>query len=263
MRSTKLTLGLLAVGLACFGALLLTQRQKAAQLRDEVNDLRREKRTLAGLRAEHALLTGQQAPADELQRLRDDHEAIQRLRSEIDDLKNRLTAPAPAAPADSLSLVPASEWKNAGRATPAAAFESVLWAAKHGDVDALIGMLDFRAGGADRKLEELFAGLPAEVRAQYGSPEKLFATCLAAHIRPAVAAMGVVPQEDPGSKNTTITKVLIEGPQGRQKGTTYVFVRYPDGWRFVVPSQLVASYAPFLPSATAAPASASEPKTGG
>ena len=263
MRTTKLTLGLLAIGLACFGTFWLIQRQSTIQLRNEADDLRRQNRILATLRAEHQRLAGQRIPADELQRLRDDHEAIQRLHSEIDDLKNRPIAPAPVAPASSVVLVPASAWKNAGRATPAAAFESVLWAATHGDIDALIGMLDFRASGADRKLEELFTGLPAEVRAQYDSPQKLFATLLAAQISPAVAAMGVVPQEGIGTKDATIIKVQLEGPQGRQKDTTYGFVRYPDGWRFVVPSAMVASYAQLLPGATAAPASASEPKTGG
>jgi len=263
MRAMKLTLGLLAAGFAILGVVLLVQRQTATRLRGEADDLRRQNRILANLRAEHQHLAGQQIPADELQGLRDDHEAIPRLRSEIDTLKNRPTAPAPAAPAESISLVPASAWKNAGRATPAAAFESVLWAATHGDIDALIGMLDFRAGGADRKLEELFAGLPAEVRAQYGSPGKMFATLLAAQISPAVAAMGVVPQEDPGARNATKINVRLESPGGRPKEMTYVFVRYPDGWRFVVPNVMVASYAQLLPGATAAPATASEPKTGG
>jgi hypothetical protein len=263
MSGTKWTLGLLAAGLGILGVVVLVQRQTATRLRAEADDLRRQNRTLADLRAEHERLSGQQIPADELQRLRDDHEAIRRLHSEIDDLKNRPIAPAPVAPASSVALVPASAWKNAGRATPAAAFESVLWAATHGDVDALIGMLDFRAGGADRKLEELFAGLPAEVRAQYGSPEKMFATLLAGQIPPAVAAMGVVPQEDPGAKNVSKINVHLEGPGGRQKDMTYGFVRYPDGWRFAILSVMVASYAQLLPSATAAPASASEPKTGG
>jgi hypothetical protein len=263
MRATKLTLGLLAAGFAILGVVLLVQRQSATRLRAEVDDLRRQNRTLADLRAEHERLSGQQIPADELQRLRDDHEAIRRLHSEIDDLKNRPIAPAPVAPASSVVLVPASAWKNAGRATPASAFESVLWAATHGEVDALIGMLDFRAGGADRKLEELFTGLPAEVRAQYDSPQKLFATLLAAQISPGVAAMGVVPQEGIGTKDATIIKVQLEDPQGRQKDTTYGFVRYPDGWRFVVPSLMVASYAQLLPGATAAPAPIDQPKTGG
>ena len=262
MRAMKLTLGLLAAGFAILGVVLLVQRQTATRLRAEADDLRRQGRILADLRAEHERFSGQQIPADELQRLRDDHEAIRRLHSEVDDLKNRPIAPTPVAPASSVVLVPASAWKNAGRATPAAAFESVLWAATHGDIDALIGMLDFRAGGADRKLEELFAGLPAEVRAQYGSPEKMFATLLAGQISPAVAAMGVVPQEDPGAKNVTKINVRLEGPRG-PKEMTYGFVRYPDGWRFAILGVMVASYAQLLPSATAAPASASEPKTGG
>jgi len=263
MRTKKLTLVLLAAGLAILGVVLLVQRQTATRLHAEADDLRQRNQILANLRAEHGFLTEQQIPVEELERLRDDHEAIRRLRSEIDGLKNRPLAPAPVAPADTLSLVPASAWKNAGRATPAAAFESILWAATHGDVEALIGMLDFRASGADRKLEELFAGLPTEVRAQYGSPEKLFATLLAAQIPPAVAAMGVVPQEDPGARNATKINVRLEGPEGRQKDMTYGFVRYPDGWRFAVLSVMVASYAHLLPGATAAPAPTNQPKTGG
>jgi len=259
MRTMKLTLGLLATGFAILGVVLLVQRQTAMRLRGEADDLRRQNRILANLRAEHQHLAGQQIPADELQRLRDDHEALRRLRNEIDDFKNRPMAPAPVASADSLSLVPASAWKNAGRATPAAAFESILWAATHGEIDALAGMLDFRASGADRKLEELFAGLPAEVRAQYGSPEKLFATLLAAQIPPAVAAMGVVPQEDPGARNATKINVRLEGLEGRQKDMTYGFVRYPDGWRFAVLSVMVASYAQLLTgTSTPAPGDASK-----
>jgi hypothetical protein len=90
----------------------------------------------------------------------------------------------------------------------------------------------------------------------------MFATLLAGQISPAVAAMGVVPQEDPGAKNATKINVRLEGPRG-PKEMTYDFVRYPDGWRFAILGVMVASYAQLLPSATAAQASASEPKTGG
>ena len=265
MRRTKWTLGLLAAGLAILGMALLLQRQAATRLRDEIDDLRRQSRLLASLRAERALLMGQRATAEELQQLRDDHAALIRLRQEIELLKRRQENVAPPeAPTPSQPPIRslASDWTNAGRATPPAAFESILWAATHGDTDALTSMLDFQQSRS--QLEALFAGLSAESRARYGSAEKAFATLLAAQISSVVGAMSVMP---PGKTNRADAEAIrltarLESPDGsQQRIRSYIFLHTADGWRMLVQPGMVESFATLPTDSTAAPAPASQPKT--
>jgi hypothetical protein len=267
MHGTKWKLGLLAAGLAILGLVLLVQRLAAAQLRDEVNDLRRQNQILAGLRAEHALLAGQQAPAEELQRLRDDHDALIRLRQEIELLKRRqenVALPKATTPSQPPIRLLACDWTNAGRATPPAAFESMLWAATHGDIDALTGMLDFQQSRS--QLEALFAGLSAESRARYGSAEKVFATLLASQISSAVGAMSMIPQGKPDRADAEAIRLMarLESPDGRQQRIrSYIFFHTTDGWRMLVQPGMVESCATLLNGATAAPTPADQPKTDG
>ncbi len=80
---------LLALALVA-GASLWLQRQAAAVLRDEIVLLREESRELARLRAENQRLVSAKLPAPELERLRADHAAVMRLRSEIETLKDNV-----------------------------------------------------------------------------------------------------------------------------------------------------------------------------
>jgi hypothetical protein len=262
MHGTKWKLGLLAAGLAILGMVLLVQRQTAARLRDEADDLRRQNRILASLRAEHALLAGQQAPAEELQRLRDDHAALIRLRQEIELLKSRQENVAPPASSQPPKLLLARDWTNAGRATPPAAFESMLWAATHGDIDALAGMVDFQQSRS--QLEALFAGLSAESRARYGSAEKVFATLLASQISSAVGAMSMIPQGKPDRADAEAIRLMarLESPDGsQQRIRSYIFFHTADGWRMLVQPGMVESCATLLNGATPAPVPVDQTKT--
>jgi hypothetical protein len=244
---------------------LLLQRQAATRLRDEIDDLRRQTRILASLRAERALLAGQQAPAEELQRLRDDHDALIRLRQEIELLKRRqesVALPKATTPSQPAIRLLARDWTNAGRATPPAAFESMLWAATHGDIDALTGMLDFQQSRS--QLEALFAGLSAESRARYGSAEKVFATLLASQISSAVGAMSMIPQGKPDRADAEAIRLMarLESPDGsQQRIRSYIFFHTADGWRMLVQPGMVESCATLLTGATPARVPVDQTKT--
>ena len=82
---------LLALALVT-GASLWLQRQAAAQLRDEIAQLREDSRELAKLRAENQRLVAAQVSAVELARLRADHAAVLRLRTELETLKTSTPA---------------------------------------------------------------------------------------------------------------------------------------------------------------------------
>jgi len=74
------------------GASLWIQHQATLAFRSEVDLLRDESRRLAQVRAEHQRLLSAQPPAAELDRLRADHAALVRLRTEIDQMKTRADA---------------------------------------------------------------------------------------------------------------------------------------------------------------------------
>lgn len=77
------------------------QRDAAAALRLEADGLREENRELATLRAENQRLTAGLPPAADIARLRADRAAVERLRNEIeklkDDVQRRERALAPIA----------------------------------------------------------------------------------------------------------------------------------------------------------------------
>jgi hypothetical protein len=80
-------------------------------------------------------------------------------------------------------MKPSSEWENAGRATPTAAFETMLWAWHTRDYDVLATLIGFN-DAAKAKLDAWFAALPASVRAKFGTPERAIAPAYAEGLPP-------------------------------------------------------------------------------
>ena len=267
MPRSTLFRGMVGALVVVGGGVLFLQRQRAAQLRSELGELRRQQEEVAQLRRENQQLSAQGASPGELAALRDDHASLSRMRREIDAIKSRPPSPTMAATQPPpVRLIPANEWKNAGRATASASVESFLWAATHGDIDALVGMLDFRTAGAGSKLVELFDGLPADVRGRFGTPEKMFATLLADKMASTVRAMAVVSQSqsspDPSNRQAALLRVRYENADGQQRDQSVLLARDAGEWRFIVTGSAVVDYTQMLTGA-AAPMPASEPKPGG
>ena len=65
------------------------QRSESRALRLELQEAKRAAAEIARLRIENERLQSQQIPAAELDRLRADHAALSRLRSELNELKKR------------------------------------------------------------------------------------------------------------------------------------------------------------------------------
>jgi len=267
MPRSTLFLGIVGTLVLTDGGILFLQHQTAVLLRSELSELRRQQAEVAHLRRENQQMSAQAVSPEELAALRDDHASLVRMRQEIDAIKSRPSAPTMATTQPpTVRLIPANEWQNAGRATAAASVESFLWAATHGDIDALVGMLDFRTTGAGGKLVELFDDLPADVRGRFGTPEKMFATLLAEKMASTVKAMAVISQteSDPdlSSRQTAVLRVRYENTDGLQRDQAITLTRVAGEWRFVVTGTAVADYTQMLTGATA-PMPANEPKTGG
>lgn len=229
------------------------QHQRTLALQREIMAERAGARDLTELRRQRERLVVEPVSELRLSQLRADHEAVARLRGEVDGLKKRneemersqaKDVEGMAADAKSAVLtVPERNWKNVGRATPAAALETALWAGVGGDLEVLAATLSLD-GAAKEKAGTLFASLPETERARFGSPEKLIAA-LSLKDLPGALTVG------PATVGEDNAKVRLYTQRGTPsyfvfKETEITLRRSTDGWRLVVPDGAVESYASAL-----------------
>jgi hypothetical protein len=239
-------------------ALIGRQRQEAANLRATIVRQRAAARERAALMAENRRLAAHQVSVEELDRLRAERAAVSGLRAELDNLKRRAEAAAPVAAAAKMAApvvespltqgaVPAAEWRNAGAATPAAAFETVLWSSAGGDLDTLGGLLTFDAS-TRAKAQSIFAWLPANLQRELATPERLMALLTAKDVPLGSAQItATYPLE---SETKLVTQLYNSSAPADSSlvAKSAMFVLRPDGdrWLLVVPGRVVDRYAAWL-----------------
>ena len=241
---------------ACgFSVVVFWQRKTATGLKAEVEFQREQAGARARLAVETARLRAKQISTVELEALREDHAALVRLRGEIDGLRRRADEAARVVAAKAVEVakprepsilegpLPASAWKNAGSATPAAALETVLWAAAGGEVEALARLLRFDAG-VQARLDALFVGLPESVRTEYSTPERLVAALTARDVPLGKAKLFDTKAELNGDRRVVVQLYEPEGKAPRG----VLFSLRPEGgtWGLVVPASAVEKYAAML-----------------
>ncbi|MBI5766341.1 MAG: hypothetical protein HZA93_00990 [Verrucomicrobia bacterium] len=138
------------------------------------------------------------------------------------------------------NITPVGSMKNAGFGSPAQAVETVLWAATGGEVDALANGL-FIEPKAKQKAADWFASLPEATRAQYGSPEKVIALMIAKDAA-ALQGMQVLGQQEV-APNLMAVRVRMQADTGGTKDETLAFARAPEGWKMVLPENVVQKFA--------------------
>lgn len=213
------------------------QAGETARLRAEAVRLHAAHADLGALRAAHERLVSRRVSEPELARLRHADTEARQLRAEAAELRSRIAAgrgKAVARPAKA-PAAPATTWTNAGRTTPAAAIESVLWSSAQGDVETLASLLIFDAD-TQARIEEVFASLPAEKRNRYGSPVEVFATLVAARM-PGDLAQTEVLETTPGAGETAV-RLRLRRTDGKVREAAFRCKPDADGWRLVVPARV-------------------------
>lgn len=196
-----------------------------------------QSQTIHSLQAENMRLTKTSAEMvqpqahAESERLRNEA-ATSRRRDPADQAVNKSAAGNVNTP---VKLVPASAWKNAGKNSPAAAVETLLFAAVAGDVDLFTNGLTLDEA-AKTKAHGIFAQLTLAEQAKYGTPEKLTGLMLA-HELGMVAAMQFVSAEEKGSVTAVTVRILLN--KGSYTEKEYPFRQTSDGWHLVVPAKKV------------------------
>lgn len=259
---SKIVVGTGFVLVAAVAAAFYAQQRANAALRRELAGLREElrlgqaaiaaKATTNAARAADA--TGAQvrpalasnAGTEDWGKLRDEMASLRKSVQELTQLAQAAQAAqagqALAKFSDNVptNLTPTESLKNAGKLTPEAAAETVLWAAAGGDVDTLANSIVFTPT-AREKAEAWFAGLSENTRQQYGSAEKVLALMIAKDAA-ALTGMQILGQKEVAPDNVGV-RVRFASSDGKTKDDNFLMRRSTDGWRLVLPDNAVEKFA--------------------
>jgi len=120
---------------------------------------------------------------------------------------------------------------DAGRATPEAAFQTLIWAAMKGRDPEMTACLSLDSA-ARTKAESILAGLSAEARAKYGTPEQLVGLVFSHGVLESTAVQfGTSSVADDGDHATLAVRVRTNG---RESESNIPMVRSADGWSMAV-----------------------------
>lgn len=229
------------------------QSSEARVLDDELAAMKAKTSELAGVQAEGRRLAAQQANAGELEQLRADHEALGRMKAELASLNARAGERAkaarvelerldenPATPPGAGPMLAAAEWKDAGRASPAAAVETLLWAARNGNREAVAQTLWLDPTSRKAALA-MMAGLSAEAQSRYGTPEQLLAELVAKDL--AIGGMQVMKTQVWEDKAAGVVNLRLKSPDGVFKETMLRATLRDGAWKLWMPEGAVENYA--------------------
>lgn len=250
MSMTTRQVGVALAVIAAITTGLVLEHRTNTRLATELAGLRAVAADNAGLREENGRLVKQAA---ELDALRADRAELERLRREAAAAPTRPAAPArPAADIPlAAGLTPVLSLGNAGRATPAAAFATQLWAARTGDIGLETAAITL-GPEARAKLQDLAARLPASLVAEYDTPEKLMAFILAGSRHP-VGGMQVLGETPQGPDDVTLQTQWQHTDDTLVHQSDVQFHHDPEGWKMVVPVILVDRAAAYLIRSTTTP----------
>jgi hypothetical protein len=206
------------------------QRLEAERLRDENRQLqeivsRAQADTADGASAIHADLVRARAEVEELERkARASHAQMRATAAE--DAENLANNQNPEK-----GLMRLEHFQNIGKATPAAAFQTFVWAAMKGE-DTILAEMIAMDDAAREKGIAVVAALPDQTRAIYPTPEKLAALFFAA----ALTGQPSAQVQDVSFRDTQHATIHVRGLSDKIQKIPMQLG--PQGWQIVVPAEM-------------------------
>jgi len=167
------------------------------------------------------------APSSEVAKIRAEIAALEQRATEEHALRPEATD-APSTNRDPEKAMTRLEYfQNVGQATPAAAFQTLVWAALKGDEKTMAQAIGLDDGARRKVLELMGASLSAAEREKYPTPESILTLFLAkALIR--VSSLQIVETEPKDALNATVT---VRGLMGNDQKLPMRLG--PTGWQLL------------------------------
>lgn len=210
--------------------LIASQRQARATLEAEAADLRRLAARLPETREANRRLVAQAAQAAAA------------------PTPAAAASPTPVAPSPQAAeenrdplqgMVAAEHLRSAGHATPADAFQTVVWAALHGEEALLLGSFSM-SDSARAKLTTLLAGMDAEARKKFTTPESIPALLLSGEVLKKILRLHIVrvdlAGEDAAQVHTKVTTRV-----GRIASQAFPMRRANGKWTLALDDNMIDS----------------------
>lgn len=125
------------------------------------------------------------------------------------------------------AFVPATGWRDVGNQTPAAALETYLWAATHGEVERLADVVTI---GDWKGRDDFFSQLSDEDRKKFGTPNQVAAVITAGDMQDIVAIPSVSFVEPSGE----VVRAVLTGANGQEIVAIWWIQKKADGYRIEV-----------------------------
>jgi hypothetical protein len=152
--------------------------------------------------------------------------------------------------APTVPLVPASSWTNAGTATPEAAWQTFRWALKNNDTGTLAQTMGWERE-VQAKAQALFDAAPPAAQQLFSSVDRAVYALMNSM---KAESFGVVSQDVVGDQGTLI--VQEQGADGQVLQNLIQMHLYSDGWRAMIPSEMLGAVTNYLNSPALWPAPA-------
>jgi hypothetical protein len=144
-----------------------------------------------------------------------------------------------------IPLLPATDWKNVGTATPNEALQTLFWAASNQDTNVFIKALVWDET-AKAKLEALFAAAPEDIRSKFGSVDgMIFEMAMGGRDTP-MTGFGIVSVKVEGDEATLIEEHQYQDGSVRQNPIT--LHREDDGWHILLDDKRLEKLGAYLSS---------------
>lgn len=250
---------------ALAGAGIVGIHRDSTRLRGRIAEARRQHELAAHLRGENQrtqklVMRSANDAAGAAQAI---HADLERARGEVAALEKHATerhaqlAAKSAADATALAtnrdpktgLTRLERFQNTGQATPAAAFQTLVWAAMKGD-EAMLAQVGTISAAARTKAEALIAGLPEGGRAQW-TPEKIAAMFFTGAFGEVTAAQ--IAQESPKDAGHVALGIRITNGD-KEQIVTFQWQLGASGWQVVFDEKLLGAVQKKIANALGPPA---------
>jgi hypothetical protein len=242
LRAYPVLVVLIAVAVVATVAGVAILEVDKSKLRRQIAHLGQNATSLARLRAENART---KELLDQFKTSGEDgakaiHADLVAARAELAALETK-AGQSPAVALETLSINPNRDptkamtrpefLTDAGRATPEAAFQTLVWAAMKGREPEMAACVSLDPA-AQAKAESLLGTLSAEARAKYGTPEQLVGLVFSHGVLEA-SAFQIVTSSVAGDGDHATLAVRVRA-NGRESETKIPMVRSGGGWSMAV-----------------------------